>query len=102
MIPNGGFHQMRDNDSHKGAFEEDNPHDKPQTSLAGQLPHRGADPLTQGLDTDFPEPGENPEHSGQSGDVKARQNAEGDTQDQDPGDRQKQIQSKTKGDLLAS
>jgi hypothetical protein len=32
--------------------------------LAGQLGHRDQDPLLKGYDTDFPEPGENPEHSG--------------------------------------
>jgi len=54
-----------DNDFHKGAFEEDNPFDKPQTSMRGQLPHRDQDPMIKGADTDFPEPGENPEHSGE-------------------------------------
>ncbi len=55
----------RDNDFHKGAFEEDNPFDKSQTSMSGQLPHRDQDPMIKGADTDFPEPGENPEHSGE-------------------------------------
>jgi len=55
----------RDNDFHKGAFEADNPFDKPQTSMSGQLPHRDQDPMIKGADTDFPEPGENPEHSGE-------------------------------------
>ena len=58
------FH-MTDNDFRKGAFEEDNPVDHPQTSMVGQLPHRGGDPEADGLDTDFPEPGQNPEHSGE-------------------------------------
>ncbi len=53
-----------DNDFGKGAFEEDG-HGKPQTSMSGQLPHRGGDPEAEGLDTDFPEPGQNPEHSGE-------------------------------------
>jgi len=93
---------MLDNDFRKGAFEEDNPHDKPQTSLAGQLPHRGADPLTQGLDTDFPEPGENPEHSGQSADIQPEPNPEGITHNQDPGQRQKRNQADSKDDPLAA
>ena len=57
--------QNTDNDLRKGAIEEDNPHDKPMTSLAGQLGHRDQDPLIKSSDSDFPEPGENPEHMGQ-------------------------------------
>ena len=52
-------------DSHKGAFEPENPREKGNTSMAGQLPHRGEDPLLKSSDTDFPEPGENAEHSGE-------------------------------------
>lgn len=54
-----------DMDSHKGAFEPENPGEKGNTSMAGQLPHRGNDPLLKASDTDFPEPGENAEHSGE-------------------------------------
>ena len=54
-----------DMDSHKGAFEPEDPREKGNTSMAGQLPHRGEDPLLKSSDTDFPEPGENPEHSGE-------------------------------------
>lgn len=54
-----------DMDSHKGAFEPENPQEKGNTSMAGQLPHRGEDPLLKSSDTDFPEPGENAEHSGE-------------------------------------
>ena len=54
-----------DMDSHKGAFEPENPREKGNTSMAGQLPHRGEDPLIKSSDTDFPEPGENAEHSGE-------------------------------------
>ena len=52
-------------DSHKGAFEPEDPHEKGNTSMGGQLPHRGEDPLLKSTDTDFPEPGENAEHSGE-------------------------------------
>jgi hypothetical protein len=52
-------------DSHKGAFEPEDPKEKGNTSMAGQLPHRGEDPLLKSSDTDFPEPGENAEHSGE-------------------------------------
>ena len=54
-----------DMDSHKGAFEPEDPREKGNTSIAGQLPHRGEDPLLKSSDTDFPEPGENAEHSGE-------------------------------------
>lgn len=54
-----------DMDSHKGAFEPEDPHEKGNTSMGGQLPHRGEDPLLKSTDTDFPEPGENAEHSGE-------------------------------------
>jgi len=57
----------RDEDLEKGAVETDKPGDRSQTSLQGQLPHRPYDPRIKGRDTDFPEPGENPEHSGQQG-----------------------------------
>ena len=52
-----------DMDSHKGAFEPEDPREKGNTSMAGQLPHRGEDPMLKSSDTDFPEPGENAEHS---------------------------------------
>jgi hypothetical protein len=55
-----------DMDSHKGAFEPEDPKEKGNTSMAGQLPHRGEDPLLKSSDTDFPEPGENAEHSGEA------------------------------------
>ena len=54
-----------DMDSHKGAFEPEDPKERGNTSMAGQLPHRGEDPLLKSSDTDFPEPGENAEHSGE-------------------------------------
>lgn len=59
-----------DPDIHKGVAEEDSPRQpgkppKSQESMAGQLGHRNADDITSGNDTDFPEPGSNPEHSGE-------------------------------------
>lgn len=57
--------QNNDNDLRKGAIEEDKPKDKPMTSLAGQLGHRDQDPMLKSNDSDFPEPGESPEHNGQ-------------------------------------
>ncbi len=32
--------------------------------MQGQLGHRDQDPILKNADTDFPEPGENPEHTG--------------------------------------
>jgi hypothetical protein len=55
----------KDQDCGKGAVEQDNRDQPTNTSLDGQLGHRGQDPLAKQFDTDFPEPGENPEHSGE-------------------------------------
>ena len=54
-----------DNDLHKGAVEDDQPSDENNTSLRGQLGHRNQDEMLKDNDTDFPEPGGNPEHSGE-------------------------------------
>jgi hypothetical protein len=54
-----------DPDRAKGAIEiEEHNHDG-NLGLSEQLGHRDQDPLIKGADTDFPEPGENPEHSGE-------------------------------------
>jgi hypothetical protein len=55
----------RDQDRGKGAVEQDGPQQPGNTSLHGQLGHRDQDPLLKSSDTDFPEPGENPEHTGE-------------------------------------
>ena len=49
----------------RGAVEEDSPEQSGNSSLGGQLGHRDKNPLVKSSDTDFPEPGENPEHSGE-------------------------------------
>ena len=54
-----------DNDRFKGAVEPEDPQDPGQNSMKGQLSHREKNPLIKSSDTDFPEPGENPEHSGE-------------------------------------
>jgi len=77
----------QDNDLKKGAVESENRDQHSQTSLEGQLPHRTEDARIKGDDTDFPEPGENPEHSGQ---------------DMDPGFRQKRNQGDKKDDPLVA
>lgn len=63
----------RDEDLKKGAVETDRPDQHSQNSLQGQLPHRTEDDRIKGFDSDFPEPGENPEHSGEGIDPRMRQ-----------------------------
>jgi hypothetical protein len=55
-----------DQDVQKGASEIE--HNKPEgnVGLQKQLGHRDQDPLIKDADSDFPEPGMNPEHSGES------------------------------------
>ena len=58
-----------DSDLNKGAVEEETP-STPATRpnadrLSGQLPHRESDSLIKDADSDFPEQGSTPEHSGQ-------------------------------------
>ncbi len=56
---------IKDQDRLKGALEQDDRKQPGNTSLQGQLGHRDQDPRLKGFDTDFPEPGANPEHSGE-------------------------------------
>jgi hypothetical protein len=54
-----------DQDMAKGATETEN-HETPENvGLQEQLGHRDQDPMLKDADTDFPEPGENPEHTGE-------------------------------------
>jgi hypothetical protein len=55
----------KDQDRSKGALEQDDRTQAGNSSLQGQLGHRDQDPRLKKFDTDFPEPGENPEHSGE-------------------------------------
>ena len=91
----------RDEDAGKGAVEQDRPQQKTNVSLTGQNPHRDQDPRLKGNNTDFPEPGENEEHTGEPYEQN-EVNPEGVTQDQDPGFRQKENQNKSKDDPLAA
>jgi len=55
----------RDQDESKGATEV-NDHKAPgNVGMEKQLGHRDQDPLIKDADSDFPEPGLNPEHSGE-------------------------------------
>jgi hypothetical protein len=56
-----------DSDHHKGAVEEETttPAQGAEPYLQGQLGHRDEDEMIKDADTDFPEPGSSPEHSGE-------------------------------------
>jgi hypothetical protein len=61
------MNKISDNDADraKGATEgEEHDHDG-NLALSEQLGHRDQDPLIKGADTDYPEPGGSPEHSGE-------------------------------------
>jgi hypothetical protein len=53
-----------DQDAAKGAEETMNHEDPGNLGLQEQLGHRDQDPMIKGADSDFPEPGESPEHTG--------------------------------------
>ena len=55
----------KDQDRSKGAVEQDGTGPSDNTSMQGQLGHRDQDPMLKDADTDFPEPGQSPEHSGE-------------------------------------
>jgi hypothetical protein len=59
---------LKDQDRYKGACEPDTRYQSSNTSMRGQLGHRDQDPMLKAADTDFPEPGENPEHTGEKED----------------------------------
>ncbi|HEX5433252.1 MAG TPA: hypothetical protein VFY05_03360 [Candidatus Angelobacter sp.] len=63
--PNPATAPKGDPYAHEGAAEQDAPGQKGNTSLSGQMGHRNKPESLDTLDTDFPEPGENPEHSGE-------------------------------------
>lgn len=104
-----------DEDSAKGAVEQDRPNQPTNTSLAGQIGHRHKNEIVDTHDTDLPEPGQNPEHSGEvmsanksgsSPDERERLELEADEVqdevDQDPGHRQKENQNEREDDPLAA
>jgi hypothetical protein len=55
-----------DPDRAKGATEEEQHHHDGNAGIEEQLGHRDQDPILKDADTDFPEPGNNVEHSGES------------------------------------
>ena len=55
----------KDQDRSKGAVEQEEKDASDNTSMQGQLGHRDQDPMLKAADTDFPEPGGSPEHTGE-------------------------------------
>jgi hypothetical protein len=62
---------IEDQDRLKGALEQEEKNQAGNTSMRGQLGRRDQDPMLKAADTDFPEPGESPEHSGEPEDPKS-------------------------------
>jgi hypothetical protein len=58
-------HDAEDQDSAKGATEIDAPVPPGNIGMQEQLGHRDQDPMLKDADSDFPEPGQSPEHSGE-------------------------------------
>jgi len=56
---------IQDQDKSKGATEDDQSTQPGNGALQGQLGHRDQDPIIKNADSDFPEPGGSPEHSGE-------------------------------------
>ena len=54
-----------DQDKSKGATENDHPEAPGNVGMQEQIGHRDQDPLIKDADSDFPEPGLSPEHSGE-------------------------------------
>jgi hypothetical protein len=55
-----------DQDVTKGAKETEDHREPGNIGLQGQLGHRDQDPMLKDADSDFPEPGQNPEITGLS------------------------------------
>ena len=96
---------LGDEDEGKGAVEQDRPDQEGNVSMAGQMGHRNQDPLLKANDTDYPEPGQNPEHTGEPQTDNALDH---DTEiacaeaQESPGERQKENQNQSKDDPLAA
>jgi hypothetical protein len=55
----------QDQDAAKGATEAEDHEEKGNAGMQEQLGHRDQDSMLKDADSDFPEPGQNPEHSGE-------------------------------------
>jgi hypothetical protein len=58
-------HNTFDQDAGKGATETEENKTPGNIGMEEQLGHRDQDPMLKDADSDFPEPGESPEHSGE-------------------------------------
>jgi hypothetical protein len=58
-------HSTNDQDNAKGATETENHNEPVNIGMQEQLGHRDQDPMLKDADSDFPEPGRSPEHSGE-------------------------------------
>lgn len=56
---------LPDQDSAKGATEVEDNATPGNIGMQEQLGHRDQNPMLKDADSDFPEPGQNPEHSGE-------------------------------------
>jgi hypothetical protein len=54
-----------DQDAAKGATEIENPPKPGNAGMQDQLGHRDQEPMLKDADSDFPEPGSSPEHTGE-------------------------------------
>ena len=54
-----------DQDTAKGAMESEDHKIPGNIGMQEQLGHRDQDPMLKDADSDFPEPGQNPEHIGE-------------------------------------
>jgi hypothetical protein len=95
-----------DDDTGKGAVEQDRRGQETNVSLTGQNGHRDQDPLLKSANSDYPEPGQNEEHTGEphtgnelDGDTEISSNC---VTEDDPGSAQKENQNKKKDDPLAA
>jgi hypothetical protein len=64
--------ENKDQDRGKGAVEQDDSGHFGNTSMQGQIGHRDQDPMLKSADSDFPESGENAEHTGEPQDPDPR------------------------------
>jgi hypothetical protein len=58
-------HSTHDQDGAKGATETEDRKVPGNVGMQDQLGHRDQDSMLKDADSDFPEPGQNPEHSGE-------------------------------------
>jgi hypothetical protein len=58
-------HNTRDQDTAKGATEAEDHENSGNVGMQEQLGHRDQDPMLKDADSDFPEPGQSPEHTGE-------------------------------------